>query len=113
VPMELRMAIEALMRGEIYLSPRVSRHVVSAFRRGGAVEAQSSLATLTLRQREVLQMIAEGKSTREIANALAVSVKTVETHRSALMARLGIHDIAGLVMFAARNNLVSIDLYGK
>jgi DNA-binding NarL/FixJ family response regulator len=109
VPMELRLAIEALMRGEVYLSSRVSRHVVSAFTGGGRGEAQSSLDSLTLRQREVLQMIAEGKSTREIAKALAVSVKTVETHRSALMGRLGIFDVAGLVMFAARNNLVSLD----
>jgi DNA-binding NarL/FixJ family response regulator len=54
-------------------------------------------------------MIAEGNSTKEIAAALQVSVKTVETHRSAVMARLGIHDIAGLVMFAARNNLVTIE----
>ena len=109
VPMELRLAVEALMRGEIYLSSRVSRHVVSALtgevRRG----EESSLESLTLRQREVLQMIAEGKSTREIAAALAVSVKTVETHRAALMERLGIFDIAGLVMYAARNHLVTLD----
>ena len=107
VPMELRMAIEALMRGDVYLSSRVSRHVVSALTAG--VELESALEALTLRQREVLQMIAEGKSTREIGDALGVSVKTVETHRSALMARLGIFDIAGLVMFAARNKLVSIE----
>ena len=112
VPMELRLAIEALMRGEVYLSSRVSRHVVSALtKRGG--EGKSSLEALTLRQRQVLQMIAEGKSTREIANALAVSVKTIETHRSALMERLGIFDVAGLVMFAARNNLVSLDRHDR
>jgi len=109
VPMELRLAIEALMRGEVYLSSRVSRHVVSALTGDPQRSEESSLGALTLRQREVLQMIAEGKSTREIALALAVSVKTVETHRAALMERLGIFDIAGLVMYAARNNLVTLD----
>jgi len=108
LPLELRMAIEALMRGEIYLSSRVSRHVVAAFTEPRP-EGESSLDSLTLRQREVLQMIAEGKTTREMAQALDVSVKTVETHRAALMERLGIHDIAGLVRYAARNHLVSLD----
>jgi len=107
VPMELRMAIEALGRGEMYVSPRVSRHLVSAFNDRG--NGESSLELLTLRQREVLQMIAEGKNTKEIAAALEVSTKTVETHRAALMARLGIRDVAGLVIYAARNNLVSLD----
>jgi DNA-binding NarL/FixJ family response regulator len=109
VPMELRMAVDALARGEMYVSPRVSRHVVSALTEGATVSGDSSLDTLTLRQREVLQMIAEGKSTKEIAAILGVSTKTVETHRAAIMARLGIRDIAGLVMYAARNNLVTLD----
>jgi DNA-binding NarL/FixJ family response regulator len=108
VPIELRMAIEALQRGEMYVSPRVSRHLVSALT-VGAGATDSSLASLTLRQREVLQMIAEGKSTKEIAAALGLSAKTIETHRAALMSRLGIHDVAGLVIFAARNNLVTLD----
>ena len=64
---------------------------------------------LTARQREILQLIAEGKSTKEIAFQLNVSVKTVETHRSALMDRLGIHDIAGLVLYAVRQGLISVD----
>lgn len=106
VPLELRLAIDAIVAGEVYLSPRISRHLVSAL---GGREADSSLDLLTLRQREVLQMIAEGKSTKEIATILAVSIKTVETHRAAIMARLGIRDIAGLVIFAARNNLVTLD----
>jgi DNA-binding NarL/FixJ family response regulator len=107
VPMELRLAIDALRAGEVYLSPRVSRHVVAAL--SAAPEAESSLDALTLRQRQVLQMIAEGNSTKEIAATLEVSVKTVETHRAALMARLGIHDVAGLVMYAASHNLVTLD----
>jgi DNA-binding NarL/FixJ family response regulator len=105
--MELRMAIDALSRGEVYVSSRVSRHLVSALTKG---RTGSSLDALTLRQREVLQMIAEGNSTKQIAGILALSAKTVETHRAAIMSRLGIHDIAGLVLFAARNNLVTLDV---
>lgn len=108
-PQELTLAIEALARGEIYLSSRVSRHLVTAFAADPGERAESSLESLSPRQREVLQLIAEGKSTKEIASALEVSVKTVETHRAALMARLGIFDIAGLVMYAARNHLISLD----
>jgi DNA-binding NarL/FixJ family response regulator len=106
VPMELRLAIDSVARGEVYVSPRVSRHLVTALTEGAR---GSPLAALTLRQREVLQMIAEGKSTKETAAALGVSAKTVETHRAAIMTRLGIRDIAGLVMYAARHNLVSLD----
>lgn len=106
VPMELRLAVDSIARGEVYVSPRVSRHLVTALN-GSA--GGSSLAALTLRQREVLQSIAEGKSTKETAKALGVSAKTVETHRAAIMSRLGIRDIAGLVMFAARHNLVTLD----
>ena len=106
-PFELRMAIEAIMRGEHYISSRVSGHLVAGMVEG-AREGKSSIDSLTPRQREILQMVAEGKSTKEIAFVLEVSVKTIETHRSALMERLGIHDIAGLVLYAARNRLVSL-----
>jgi DNA-binding NarL/FixJ family response regulator len=109
-PLELRMAIEAVMRGEIYLSPRISRHVVTGLRQGpGGERPESSMGSLTARQREILQLIAEGKSTKEIAFVLEVSVKTVETHRADLMERLGIRDVAGLVVFAIRNGLIDID----
>lgn len=108
VPMELGLALEALMRGEVYLSSRVSRQFLAVLADPSA-DSQSSLDSLTARQREVLQMIAEGKATKEIAAILEVSVKTVETHRAAVMARLGIRDIAGLVIYAARNNLVTIE----
>jgi DNA-binding NarL/FixJ family response regulator len=107
-PMELRLAIEAIARGEVYVSPRVSHHLVSVLN-GGIQGASSPLEALTLRQREVLQMIAEGKGTKEIAALLGVSPKTVETHRATLMSRLGIYDIAGLVKYAARHHLVSLD----
>ena len=109
VPQELNLAIEALARGEIYLSSRVSRHLVTALAADPGERAESSLESLTPRQREVLQLIAEGRSTKEIASVLDVSIKTVETHRAALMARLGIFDVAGLVVYAARNHLISLD----
>lgn len=107
-PLELQLAIEAVMRGESYLSPRVSRHLVAGFVQGGA-DQPASIDTLTPRQREILQMIAEGRSTKEIAFTLEVSVKTVETHRASLMERLNIHDVAGLVLYAVRHHLVSVD----
>ncbi len=107
-PLELRMAIEAIMRGELYISSRVSRHLVSGMV-DGAGQGKSSIDSLTPRQREILQLVAEGKSTKEIAFVLEVSIKTIETHRSALMERLAIHDIAGLVLYAARHRLVSLD----
>lgn len=105
-PLELAMAIESVMRGETYVSPKVSRHLVSHLVGNGHAKG-SSIDSLTPRQREILQMIAEGNSTKQIAFALEVSVKTVETHKAALMERLGIHDIAGLVLYAVRNRLVS------
>lgn len=109
-PLDLKLAIEAIARDEIYLSPRVSRHVVSAFLNGSSGEqAGKSLDQLTPRQREILQLIAEGKSTKAIAFQLEVSVKTVETHRAALMERLKINDVAGLVLYAVRHGLVSVD----
>lgn len=108
-PLDLKMAIAAVLRGEIYLSPRVSRHVVSGFLHGKPHQGESSMDALTARQREILQMIAEGKSTKQIAYQLEVSIKTVETHRAALMERLDIHDVAGLVLFAVRHGVISVD----
>jgi DNA-binding NarL/FixJ family response regulator len=103
---ELDIAIRAVMRGETYLSPGVSRQVVDDYvrRLGPGV---TSLEQLTPRQREILQLIAEGHSTKEIAQKLDVSIKTIETHRTQLMDRLDIHDVAGLVRFAIRTGVVS------
>lgn len=105
-PLELKMAVEAIGRDEVYLSSRVSKALVSGM---GRPATASAVDSLTPRQREILQMIAEGKSTKEIAYVLGVSGKTVETHRAALMDRLGIHDVAGLVIFAVRHKLVHLD----
>jgi DNA-binding NarL/FixJ family response regulator len=105
---ELEMAIAAVMGGETFLSPAVSRHVVEYVQRVGEA-GSSSLERLTPRQREVLQLIAEGHTTQGIAQVLGISVKTVETHRAQLMERLDIHDIAGLVRYAIRVGLVVVD----
>lgn len=105
-PLELALALQAVARGESYLSPPVSRQVVESYVQRTGREAQP-LAALTPRQREILQLIAEGNSTKEIASRLALSVKTVETHRSQLMERLGIRGVAGLVRYAIRHGLVS------
>ncbi len=103
---ELELAIRAVARDETYLSPAVSKHVVADYVRRVGGEP-SSLERLTRRQREILQLIAEGHSTQEIAQMLSISVKTVETHRSQLMERLNIHDVAGLVRYAIRMGLVT------
>jgi DNA-binding NarL/FixJ family response regulator len=102
---ELELAVWAVARGETYLSPGVSKYVIADYVRRVGGEP-NSLERLTPRQREVLQLIAEGHTTQEIARTLKISVKTVETHRSQLMERLQIHDIAGLVRYAMRVGLV-------
>ena len=103
---ELHLALKAVTEGGTYLSPSISRQVVEAFLRSSE-PTPSPLTALTARQREILQLIAEGKTTKEIAWLLNVSAKTVETHRSQLMDRLGIHDVAGLVRLAIREGLIS------
>lgn len=101
---ELELALKAVARGETYLSPAISRQVVDGYvQRVGAAAAPDPL---TPRQREVLKRVAEGRSTKEIAYELKLSVKTVETHRAQIMERLGIRDVAGLVRYAMRAGLV-------
>jgi DNA-binding NarL/FixJ family response regulator len=105
---ELELALNAVMRGGTYLSPRVSKHVVDAFVE--RADASSSLdSQLTARQREILQLLAEGHSTKEAAYRLGVSIKTVESHRAQIMKRLDIWDVPGLVRYAIRTGLVSPD----
>lgn len=105
---ELALAIKAVSVGEMYLSPPISKHVIRDYvERAGVEDTQPE--RLTPRQREILQLIAEGVTTREIAETLQISIKTVETHRAQLMERLGIHDIAGLVRYAIKIGLVQSD----
>ena len=105
---ELEMAVRALTRGDTWLSPAVSKKVSGGGGAGGGARsrAEEPFERLTSRQREVLQLIAEGFSTKEIASRLEVSPKTVETHRTELMDRLGIHGVAGLVRYAIRVGIV-------
>jgi DNA-binding NarL/FixJ family response regulator len=104
-PAELEDAIRTVSRGQTYLHPPVSRHVVEDYVRRVSREADP-VERLTPRQREVLQLIAEGHTTKGIALKLGLSVKTVETHRAQLMERLEIHDVPGLVRFAIRCGLI-------
>lgn len=103
---ELALALNAALAGRVYLSRKLDREVVERFR-NQLHRGSDALDVLTPRQRQILQMIAEGHSTRETAERLHVSVKTVETHRAQIMERLGIYDLAGLVRFAIRAGLVS------
>jgi len=105
---ELALAVAAVMRGESYLSPPISKQLVDRYVQQRAGDS-SPQAVLTLRQREILQLVAEGKSTKEIAHRLRLSVKTIESHRTQLMERLQIFDVPGLVRYAVRNGLVSSD----
>ncbi len=104
---ELELAVRAVARGEPYLTPAVSKHLLADFaRRPGST---SPLEQLTPRQREVLQLIAEGHSRKEIAEKLNISVKSFDVYRSEIMAELDIKDTAGLVRFAIQVGLVSLD----
>ncbi len=103
---ELELAVSAVARGETYLSPAMSKHLITDYRRRVA-DQTDPLERLTPRHREVLQLVAEGRTTKEIAAKLKLSVKTIETHRAQLMDRLDIHDVAGLVRFAIRVGLIA------
>lgn len=104
--MELELAIQAVMREGTYLSPAISRVLVDKLLTQTQPGATSA-PVLTPRQREILQLLAEGKFAKEIAFQLHLSVKTVETHRAQLMERLNIHDVPGLVRYAIRTGLIS------
>jgi DNA-binding NarL/FixJ family response regulator len=105
---ELEVAVSSVSEGKTYLSPSISRTAIDSYleRMGDVV---SPLEQLTSRQREILQLIGEGKNTKQIASNLEISIKTVESHRLQLMERLRIHDVPGLVRFAIRTGLVSAE----
>ncbi|WP_248920853.1 response regulator [Pseudomonas entomophila] len=105
---ELEQALTALRNDERYLSPAIAHTVINQ----ALIRAQSGndyRQHLTARQLEILRLIVRGKSTREIAGGLGLSIKTVETHRSQIMKRLQIYDVAGLVLFAVRERIISLD----
>ena len=105
---ELKLAIRAVVQGETYLSPPVSQPIIKEYRNSAAAES-CSLRKLTPRQTQVLRLIAEGKTTKQVALDLNISVKTVESHRTQLMDRLEIHDLARLVRFAFKVGLVRLE----
>jgi DNA-binding NarL/FixJ family response regulator len=107
-PAELELAIRAVVRGEMFLSSAISQHVVAACI-GRLGREQTSLERLTPRQREVLQLIAEGHRTKEVAKKLGISPKTAEAYRGELMKALDIHDVASLTRYAIRIGLVALE----
>jgi DNA-binding NarL/FixJ family response regulator len=104
---ELELALRAVCRGEVYLSPAVSRQMVAGYMPDGQT-ARAEHDVLTARQHEILQLIGEGKNTKEIARVLDISAKTVEAHRAQIMERLGARDIANLVLEAIRRGLITV-----
>lgn len=106
---ELEQALSAAAQGRSYISQAVSGHLMQELRRPVAegTEGRVASSVLSSRQREVLQLIAEGHSTKAIGQLMHISPKTVETHRAELMRRLGIYDVAGLTRFAIRDGLTS------
>lgn len=106
-PSELVSAIQAVYRGESFLSPLISKTVIEAYiQQAEAMAGEDSYDQLTPREREVLQLVAEGHSNREIAGLLHISVKTVETHRAHLMDKLDIHNTAELTQYAMRKGVI-------
>jgi DNA-binding NarL/FixJ family response regulator len=99
---DLVRAIREALRGGTYLSPEVSEAVVQAYRNN----TESPLDPLSARERQVLQLIAEGKTTKEVAHILAISVKTAETYRTRIMGKLDLHETASMVRYAIRRGLV-------
>jgi DNA-binding NarL/FixJ family response regulator len=104
---ELETALQQVIKGEVYLSQEISARLLKKIPLDGIADRKSPLEQLTGRQREILQLIAEGQTTKAIALTLNVSPKTVEYHRAKLMERLNIFDIPGLVRFALREKLIT------
>jgi DNA-binding NarL/FixJ family response regulator len=104
---ELKAAVQCVAGGEIYLSQEISKRLRNQLPLQKIALARSPVEQLTARQREILQLIAEGQTTKSIALILKLSAKTVEYHRGKLMQRLNIFDIPGLVCFAVRTGLIS------
>jgi DNA-binding NarL/FixJ family response regulator len=110
---DLVSAVEALQRKRMFFTPRVNDLVLAGFLdKGRAISRNEppTLPTLTAREREITQLLAEGKSSKEVASLLNLSTKTVETHRSNIMRKLSFHSIRDLVVYAIKNNIIQIDM---
>ncbi|HPF71216.1 MAG TPA: response regulator transcription factor [Candidatus Krumholzibacteria bacterium] len=106
---ELSGVIAEVQAGRLYLSPAVSAQVIKDYIRLAEADEGSAFAVLSAREREVLQLLAAGRATKEIAGELHLSVKTVETHRKTVMDKLGIHSIAELTKYAIREGLTPLE----
>jgi DNA-binding NarL/FixJ family response regulator len=107
---ELVAGIQAVFEGDAYLSPRISRTVIADYvRRTDVEDERQPHEMLTPREREILQLVAEGRTSKEIATELHLSIKTVETHRANLMDKLNIHNRAGLIRYAIRAGIIQSD----
>jgi len=106
---ELPQAIETVLRGQTYLTPTITRPVLESMASRNSTELKKTLMQLTPRQREVLQLLAEGKSPKDIAALLNLSVKTIDFHKSRLMEQLDLHSTLALCKFAIAEGLVSAD----
>ncbi|GAC1431960.1 MAG: response regulator transcription factor [Terriglobales bacterium] len=108
---DLVAAVEALRRDKTYFTSKVAAMVLEGYLKGGTQAAPAASLgrnRLTPREREIVQLLAEGKSTKEVAVALGLSVKTAETHRSNIMRKLQLHSVSDLVLYAVRNNIVHV-----
>jgi DNA-binding NarL/FixJ family response regulator len=110
---DLISAIEALQRGQMFFTPRVNEMVLAGFLEKGTVSHRGAVPkfpNLTPREREVIQLLAEGKSSKEVATVLNLSTKTAETHRSNIMRKLGFHSIRDLVLYAVKNDIIQVQM---
>lgn len=103
---ELKLAIQSILRGKTYLSMDISGNVVSGYLGGGKSSPSGMYDTLTQREREILKLVAEGRTNKEAAEYLSISAKTVEKHRSSLMSKLGVHNAAALTAYAIEKGLL-------
>ena len=109
-PEELILAIKTVFQGHSFLSPAISNTVIDAYvRRADEMTAEDHYEILTEREREILQLVAEGRTSREISELLHITARTVETHRANLMAKLDIHTVAELTKYAIRRGIIALD----
>jgi DNA-binding NarL/FixJ family response regulator len=106
-PVELVTAIHAALEGRIYLTPRIAGEVLDSMKQGSE-RAADPVVSLTPRQREILQLVAEGRSAKEIASTLSISTRTVEFHKYQMMETLGLHTNADLIHFAIKHGLIEL-----
>jgi DNA-binding NarL/FixJ family response regulator len=107
VATQLVLAVETVARHKPFFTSEIAEKVLVGFLKFGEVETQDTSSVLTAREREIVQLLAESKSNKEISTLLGISVKTVQTHRATIMRKLGINSIVDLVHYAIRNNLVA------